>query len=351
MKERRNLRWGEMDKGEMELNQLIQHFEIFNRSEGKSPKTIKWYSDVLNLFLRWLESEGISTQLGEVGEAEIRSFILHLQERKINGKPISKHTVANRVRGLRGFYSWLAERRYTKENVFNNIRLPKTTQIVIEPLTPEEVKLVFSNINEDTALGARNTAIMALFLDTGLRLSEVVNLKQEDVHLDQRYVKVMGKGSKERIVPVGSSCQKALLHYYYHFRMETAHARVNSFFLTIDGYSMATAAITSVMDRLAKKTGLKRLHPHLLRHTYATHFLLNGGDVFLLKQNLGHSTLAMVEHYRHIASRQAAVMSETFSPLDRIDLKKFRRRRKTNNGDYGAIYPNAGQKRLAGSRS
>jgi hypothetical protein len=66
---------------------------------------------------------------------------------------------------------------------------------------------------------------------------------------------------------------------------------------------------------------------------------------------LGHSTLAMVEHYRHIASRQAAVMSETFSPLDRIDLKKFRRRRKTNNGDYGAIYPNAGQKRLAGSRS
>jgi len=183
MKERRNLRWGEMDKGEMELNQLIQHFEIFNRSEGKSPKTIKWYSDVLNLFLRWLESEGISTQLGEVGEAEIRSFILHLQERKINGKPISTHTVANRVRGLRGFYSWLAERRYTKENVFNNIRLPKTTQIVIEPLTPEEVKLVFSNINEDTALGARNTAIMALFLDTGLRLSEVVNLKQEDVHL------------------------------------------------------------------------------------------------------------------------------------------------------------------------
>ena len=186
MKERRNLRWGEMDKGEMELNQLIQHFEIFNRSEGKSPKTIKWYSDVLNLFLRWLESEGISTQLGEVGEAEIRSFILHLQERKINGKPISTHTVANRVRGLRGFYSWLAKRRYTKENVFNNIRLPKTTQIVIEPLTPEEVKLVFSNINEDTALGARNTAIMALFLDTGLRIEQarkLKNLEKENARL------------------------------------------------------------------------------------------------------------------------------------------------------------------------
>jgi len=339
-----------MDKRGIELNQLIQHFEIFNRSEGKSPMTVKWYSDVLNLFLRWLESEGMSTQLGETGEVEVRSFILHLQERKVNGKPLSTHTIANRVRGLRCFFSWLAEKRYTQESVLKNLRLPKTTQTVIEPLNPEEIELLFSSINEDTTLGARNAAILALFLDTGLRLSEITNLKHEDVHLDQRYVKVMGKGSKERIVPVGASCQKALLHYYHHFRMEPVHASVDSFFLTIDGYPMTTEAITSMMDRLAKKTGLRRLHPHLLRHTYATHFLLNGGDVFLLKQNLGHSTLTMVEHYRHIASRQAAVMSEAFSPLDRIDLKKFRRHRKNHNGDYGAIYPNAGQKRNAGQR-
>ena len=77
MKERRNLRWEEMDKGKIGLNQLVQHFEIFNRSEGKSPKTVKWYSDVLNLFLRWLESEGMSTQIGVIGEFEVRSFILH----------------------------------------------------------------------------------------------------------------------------------------------------------------------------------------------------------------------------------------------------------------------------------
>lgn len=350
MKERRNLRWETMDKRKIGLDQLIQHFEIFNRSEGKSPKTVKWYSDVLNLFLRWLESEGMSKEIGAVGETEVRGFILHLQERKVNGKPLSTHSIANRVRGLRGFFSWLAAKRYTEENVLKNLRLPKTTQIVIEPLNPEEVILIFSNINEDTALGARNAAIMALFLDTGLRLSEVVNLNEEDVHLDQRYIKVMGKGAKERIVPVGTSCQKALLHYYHHFRMEPAHARVDSFFLTIDGYPMTTEAITSMMDRLAKKTGLKRLHPHLLRHTYATHFLLNGGDVFLLKQNLGHSTLAMVEHYRHIASRQAAVMSETFSPLDRIDLKKFRRNCKNHNGNYGAIYPNVGHRNTVQGR-
>lgn len=168
MKERRNLRWEEMDKWKIGLDQLIQHFEIFNRSEGKSPKTIKWYSDVLTIFLRWLESEGMSTEIGAVGEVEVRSFILHLQERQVNGRPLSTHSVANRVRGLRGFFSWLAAKRYTEENVLTNIRLPKTTQIIIEPLDPEEVSLILSNINEVTALGARNTAIMALFLDAGL---------------------------------------------------------------------------------------------------------------------------------------------------------------------------------------
>jgi site-specific recombinase XerD len=136
-----------MDKGKIGLDQLIQHLEVFKRSEGKSPKTVKWYSDVLNLFLRWLESEGISTLIGAVGDVEVRSFILHLQERKFNGKPLSMHSIANRVRGLRDFFSWLAAKRYTEENVLKNIRLPKTTQIIIESLNPEEVNLIFSFIN------------------------------------------------------------------------------------------------------------------------------------------------------------------------------------------------------------
>lgn len=106
------------------------------------------------------------------------------------------HSIANRVRGLRGFFSWLAARHYTHDNVLKNLRLPKTTQTIIEPLTPEEIEVLFSDINENTAFGSRNTAILALFLDTGLRLSEVVNLKEEDVHLDQHYVKVMGKGAR-----------------------------------------------------------------------------------------------------------------------------------------------------------
>jgi integrase/recombinase XerC/integrase/recombinase XerD len=292
-----------MEKGGIELGQLIQHYEVFNRSEGKSPQTVSWYSEALNAFLRWLQMENMPTRLGNVGENEVRAFVLYLYSKIIRGKPLSKHSVANRVRALRGFYSWLAWKGYTDGHVLADFKPPKTTQLLVEPLTPQEIDQLFSNINQSTALGARNGAILALFLDTGIRLSELANLKEADVHLDQRYFKVLGKGSKERIVPFGADCQKTLLHYYYHFRQRPAHQGIDTFFLTLDGYSMTTTAVKSMIRRLAKAANVPRIHPHLFRHTYATRFLLNGGDVFLLKHNLGHSTLMMVEHYRHIASR------------------------------------------------
>lgn len=194
-------------------------------------------------------------------------------------------------------------------------------------------------------MGARNCAIVSLLLDAGLRLSEVISLKEGDVHFQDRFVKVLGKGSKERIVAFGVACLRALLHYCHHFRVEPAHPNVDAFFLTIDGYPMGPDAVKSMMDRLGVASGIKRLHPHLLRHTYATSFLLNGGDVFLLKQNLGHTTLTMVEHYLHIASRTAAVRSQGFSPLDRFNVKDSRRFQHGFNRDNtnGHIYPNAGR--------
>ena len=132
-------------------------------------------------------------------------------------------------------------------------------------------------------LGARNTAIFTLILDTGLRLSEVVTLKYDDVHLDSRYVKVIGKGDKERVVAFGASCQKALVNYASRYRIETPGQESDVFFLCIDGHSMTPDALRSLTRRHSKSSGVPRLHPHLMRHTYATRFLLNGGNVFLLQ--------------------------------------------------------------------
>jgi len=340
---RRNLRWETMDKSNFDLSVLMRHFEVHNRTEGKSARTVGWYNEVLGLLYRWLQEQSIPTILDSIDEMVIREFIMDLQGRPgIKGKAMSSHSIYNRVNALRSFFSWLHDQGYTTEHVLRDLKQPKTSELIVEPLTQGEVERRFLRINSKAALGARNRAIVSLMLDTGSRLSEVADLQSDDVHIEAQYVKVMGKGSKERMVSFGASCQKALLHYYHHFRAAGAHSGVKAFFLTIDGYPMTPYAIKSVIKRLANSSGVHRLHPHLLRHTYATMFLLNGGDVFLLKQNLGHTTLAMVQNYLHIAAQTAAIRSQGFSPLDRLNVKDNRRFSRGFNHETmnGRIYPN-----------
>jgi site-specific recombinase XerD len=260
----------------------MRQYEVHNKTEGKSAKTVSWYNELLGLFHDWLTSQKLPTTLGFMNEEIVRLFILDLQERPgLRGPKMSSHSVANRVGGLRTFFGWLFHKGYTEFNLLEDLKVPKKAELIIEPLTSEEVNQLFASINSGTALGARNTAVVSLMLDTGLRVSEEANLKEDDVHLDSRYVKVMGKGFKERMISFGVSCQRTLLQYYHYFRPEPAHPGVDTFFLSIDGYPMTTSSIQSMMKRLAKSSGVPRMYPHLLRHTYATLFLLNGGDVCL----------------------------------------------------------------------
>jgi len=342
---KRNLRWEEMDKSKIDLSVLMQHFEVNNRTEGKSPRTVGWYNEVLGLFIRWIGEGGSSAAIGDIDEDTVRRFILHTQEKPGMKGRASTHTVADRVRALKAFFAWLGKKGYTDGDLLRELKMPKTVDQVIEPLNEEDIRKVFSGINANTLLGARNSALVSLMLDTGLRLSEAAYLEGSDVHLEDRYVKVLGKGGKERIVAFGVACQRAMLHYSHHFRVDPSHNRVTSFFLTIDGYPLSPYAIKSFFRCLSKAVEIPRLHPHLLRHTYATSFLLNGGDVFMLKQNLGHSTLVMVEAYLHLASRRAAIRSQEFSPLDRFNPKDSRRyKHGIDRTDMdGKIYSNTGR--------
>lgn len=344
MARKQSRRWEDLDKFDVVLEVLRRHFEVHNKTAGKSPRTVEWYNDVLRLFRVWLKQNGLSTSPGSLGEMEVRQFVLHLQEKPGAKGLMSSHSIANRVRALRAFFSWLARNAYKTEYRLKNLKSPKTVELIIEPFAEEEIDRVLSAINPNTALRPRNTALVLLMLDTGVRLSEAATLKEQDVHLEDRYIKVLRKGSKERIVAFGVACQRALLHYSHHFRVSLARPGVENIFLTIDGYPLKSEGIKSMMDRLAKSANVPRMHPHLLRHTYATNFLLNGGAVFLLKQNLGHSTSVMVENFLHIAGRSAAVRSQSFSPLDRMKVKDNRRFRHsfTRDGDMnGHVYPNA----------
>lgn len=330
----RTRRWQTMDKGNTPLEQLAFQFKAFNKTEGKSVRTVEWYDQTLELFIRYLLERGLSTRLKDLSLEGVREYVLHLQERpkhpqqihyksKVNG--LSPSSVDNHVRGLRTFFFWLQREGYTEESILARLRRPKVPFKIIEPLTEAEISLILSAINPDTLWGSRDVAIMITLLDTGLRVSELANLKVDDAHLEQGYLKVFGKGQKERIVPIGSSAQKTLMRYLYHFRPEPTPIGANHFFIMGAGNPMSAHAVKLVMRRVAERSGVKRLHAHLLRHTFAVNYLMNGGDVFSLQQILGHTTLEMVRRYVSLANTQVISQHRLYSPVDRMGLRQIRR--------------------------
>jgi integrase/recombinase XerC/integrase/recombinase XerD len=316
---RKNLRWGDINMADLEIKKLILHFTQSNMAEGKSPKTNDWYTEMLSSFLRFLIERGIKPVLAEFNITAVRDFIIHEQERGI-----SPYTVQGKVRAMKSFASWLANEGYTTEHLLNNLKLPRVPRNLIEPLSSAEIDQLVKYQNPLTALGCRNNAILTLLLDTGVRISELCGLHFEDAHVEEGYLKVMGKGSKERIVPLGGLARKMLWRYIIHFRPEPVTESDNHLFLTLDGKLLCPNAVKLLLTRWGKTAGVSRLHAHLCRHTFATNFLIhNCGDVFRLQQILGHTTLEMVRRYVHFASAQAIVNGRPSSPLDRMGISRL----------------------------
>jgi site-specific recombinase XerD len=159
-----------------------------------------------------------------------------------------------------------------------------------------------------------------LLLDTGLRIGEVASLKIGDTHVNEGFLKVVWKGNKERVVPIGNNARKAIQRYLFRYRPEPANSEINNVFLNMYGYPITDNTLKLVFARLAQRSSISRLHAHLCRHTFATRFLMNGGDIFSLQQILGHSTLEMVKQYVNLASSYVISQHQRYSPLDHMNF-------------------------------
>ncbi len=188
----------------------------------------------------------------------------------------------------------------------------------MEPLTPQEIEKITASINKKSPIGARNHAIIATLLDTGMRVSELAGITLGNLNLTDGYIKIMGKGSKERIVPIGKYVRRVLGDYIDRSRPKPASQDISNLFLTTDGKPITGNTLKLLFTRLAKSSGIKRLHAHLCRHTFAINYLLNGGDIFSLREILGHTTLEMVNHYLHFTSSQITAQHHKYSPMDKL---------------------------------
>jgi len=309
------------------IDELISRYAVSNEAGGKSPRTIAWYNDMLAQFSAYLNTKQHTSHLSAFIIETVKGYILYLQHKpKFKGhpytpaqsKPLSPKTVQGHVRALKAFSSWLHSEGHTVENRLKNLKLPKAPVAVMEPLTPEETKAITASINKKSPTGARNHTLFVTLLDTGIRASEAAGITLGNINLTDGHIKVMGKGAKERIVPIGKYVQWTLWTYIDNFRPTPIDPECSSLFLSRSGKPITANTIKLFFSRLAKISGVTRLHAHLCRHTFAINYLLNGGDIFSLKEILGHTTLDMVNHYLHFTSSQITAQHHKYSPVDKL---------------------------------
>ncbi len=319
------------ERMQITLPTLIEYYVATKQVKGCSKKTLLGLNSNLGKFVRFLGQTGHSLKLADLTIHNARAFITSLQGTvtKYEGhtltpaKPgctFSPQTIHKHVTTLRAFSNWLTQEGYTKQPLFVLLDLPKLPQTKIEVLSSEEIQQLLACINPSTLMGARVYAMVILMIDSGLRAGEVVGLKLADVDWQRGMFKVFGKGAKERFVPLGATAKQVMFRYVQAFRPKPARPDVDNLFLSLDGYPLTVNAITQIMKRLAKNSGIPRLHAHLLRHTCGVQYLMVGGDTKSLQMFLGHASPFMTHHYEQFKDEQVTAQHRKYSPIDALGV-------------------------------
>ena len=290
----------------MTVSQALQEFLIEQQIRGNSPHTVAYYRRNVGFYVKYV---GIDCGISDVTLSSLKSYYLQLA-----AKELSTVTVQTYIRALRAFLTWCFNEEYISLNLSDKFKLPKAKRRVIDVLTDTEIRSLVNSFDK-SFIGLRNLCICSLMLDSGLRLSEVITLKMSSVHIAEGYIIVTGKGNKERIVPIGLHSKKHLLKYMArcpNTNQETA------LFVKDAIIPIKSTTVREIFRKLKVKLNMPRLRAHLLRHTFATRYLENGGDIYALQQILGHTSLEMVKKYIHITPKKIAVNFSRFSVLDNL---------------------------------
>ena len=219
------------------------------------------------------------------------------------------------VRAVRTFLTWCYNEEYITEDIPQKLKLPKATRKAIDILTDCEINRLLDCIDTRRFIGLRDMVVVLLMLDSGLRFSEVLRLTYGKIHLESGYLIAHGKGDKERYVPLGLHTRKYLVKYLAYLPNLTPKTII----VVKDNMTAAkVSTLNCLFVRLKKRSDIPRLHPHLLRHTFATAYLRHGGDVYTLQAILGHTTLEMTRRYAQMTPVDLTVSFNRFSPVDNL---------------------------------
>ncbi len=316
------------------VEQAIEDYLHDHEGGNHSDKTLEWHRTALGLLNDYLNVQQEITLIGEVDAPDISGWFTHMRKTPGgHGKMRSERTIQTYARSARAFFHWLIRQGTLQDNPFDRVVFPKVGKPLIQTITDEEFErllLACAAPNEHGAFAeraaVRNHAILWVFYDAGIRVSELINLRVKDLDRKHGVITVTGKGSKERRIALGQNCLRNVLYYLDRHRPDEEELAdwgslgEDHLFLAESRRPLTKNGITLLFARLKKRAGItgKRISPHILRHTFAIRYLVLGNDPFSLQELLGHEDMATVRAYMHMNDETIQSQKRKYSPGDHL---------------------------------
>lgn len=292
----------------MKCNVALDNFLYEQKLKNNSIETIDYYRQRIGYFIDFVCDKRVK----QLNSFDYNNYLLYLKN-----KDIADATIKTSLTAVRVFLNFCYHKGYIKKDIVSNLTVFKCGKKTLVVLSEAQIIDIYSSFDEKSFYGSRNLLLISFMLDCGLRVSEVLDLHVDDIQTDLHIIKVRGKGNKERLVPLSD----ITLYYFYNY-LSVVQEISSILFFDVRGNKLTTSAVRRILINLKRKLGYQKLHPHYLRHTFATYYLINGGDPLSLQVILGHSTLYMTEQYVHIAKQVVIARNVKHTPLSNIDYFK-----------------------------
>lgn len=280
--------------------------------KGLAKNTIVSYERDLRSYAAYLQKVELLKSLNEVNRTHLLQFLGHLKQ---NGK--SAKTLARHVASIRAFHQFLLREKICEQDPAVHLETPQQEQRLPKVLSLSEVEALLEAPKSNSPFDLRNRAMLELLYATGMRVSELIQMKLDDLHLAMGFVRCIGKGDKERIIPIGQTAIKVMEAYLVNGRphLRSTKHRSNALFLNHHGKAMSRQGFWKILKKIAVDAGIEKpLTPHMLRHSFATHLLENGADLRAVQELLGHVDISTTQIYTHVTKTRLKDVYTTFHP-------------------------------------
>ncbi len=294
--------------------QFLNHLRL---EKALSENTVNNYSFDISFFINYLTEEKKIIDIRSVNEEAVEGYIYFLRNRKNKNKDYYSVKSINRyISTLKSFFKFLVSEKAIDRNPTEIIETPKMARNLPQVLSVKEIDSLLGKTDNSDVLGLRDRAMMEVMYASGLRVSEVINLEVQNILSGEGILRIFGKGSKERIVPIGSSAIQYLQKYFDKSRPYLKKPfSDDTVFLNHRGRKMSRMAVWNIISKYAKLAGIsKAIHPHTLRHSFATHLLEGGADIRIIQEMLGHSDISTTQIYTHVDREYLIEVHKTYHP-------------------------------------